>query len=170
MCCTHLYGIFRTNLIASINLHRQHSEHYLAFIVIVFSSTIAALSNFETIGNFLAIGPTVNFFLCILATQMCNRFYESFLEEISIAAKIEDQIELFKRTYINKDNESNYSFANDKSILPTRWLEDRNKYKSSETFVNDFKNRGSNGIICKIFKVLGIANLFFATYILFFLK
>ncbi len=152
-----LYSIFRTNLLGSINLHREHSQHYLMFIAAVITATIVGASQIDKLGKFgilLLIGPLLNIAICFLAVKMADRFYKGFLEEVTVAAKLEDLIGL-TGTRQFKDH---FCYKDEKTIVPDRWVSDRAKFHESEKFVSSFMNRGANFVNRLTFLFVGLIN------------
>lgn len=156
-----LYKIFRNELHISIDLHRQHLQHYLTFITAVFGVSIAGFYQFDLgwLSMILVIGPLINIFICVLAIRMCNRFYEGMLEDITITAKLEELIGL-----LNPRDNKETVFPKDKHILPERWLKGRD-FATSAEFVEKNMDGGVNAITRKIFYILLVINAFLAIMI-----
>ncbi|MCX5815310.1 MAG: hypothetical protein NTX75_03580 [Proteobacteria bacterium] len=162
-----IYEIFRKNLLASMNLHRQHAQHYLTFIAVVTAATIAgfvAMLNANSSKTcFLVVGPIFNVYLSVLAICMCNRYYKGFLEEVSVTAKIEELIGLSTP----HSQRQNSCFKEDETIVPSRWIKGRERFKNSADFVKDNMNRGSNKVLHFTFVGLIIVNIVMAVLIVF---
>jgi hypothetical protein len=152
-----MYDIFRKTLSDSINLHRQHAQHYLTFIAAVMAATIAGLTKYPEphLALFLLAGPMFNILLCWLAIKMCNQFYQGFLEEITVASKLEDLMGLPELRPKNKAS----CFDQDESILPERWIEGRRPFKKSSDFIKCHMNKGSNRVLKLTFWVLASFNI-----------
>src|SRR5208283_4779427 len=135
-----MYDIFRRTLSDSINLHRQHAQHYLTFVAAVMAATIAGLakSSEPHLALFLLAGPIFNIFLCWLAIKMCNQFYQGFLEHVTVTSKLEDLMGL--PAYRPKNATS--CFDQDESILPERWITGRRPFKKSSDFVRCYMKKG----------------------------
>jgi len=151
-----LYKLFRNHLHMSIDLHRQHLQHYLTFITAILGATLVGF--FEvSLGWFsliFLIGPIINISICVLAIKMCDRFYEGMLESITITAKLEDLIGLSKP----RDNKETV-YPKDNYFLPERWLKGRD-FATSAEFVEENMDGGVNDIARKIFIMLSAVNTF----------
>lgn len=159
-----LYSTYKTKLVASINLHRQHAQHYLAFIAAILVATIAGTIKINELGGYailLVAGPILNILLCILAVKMCDRFYEGFLEDVTVTAKLEHEIGLSTESNI-KDG---HVFPQDSIFVPERWLTDMKPYASSTDFINTKMKSGSNRINRITFLLLGITNVLLAIFL-----
>lgn len=156
-----LYKLFRNDLHKSIDLHRQHLQHYLTFITAILGATLVGFFQVSLgwLSMIFVIGPVINIFICMLAIRMCDRFYEGMLEDITITAKLEDLIGLSKP----RDNKETV-YPKDKYILPERWLKGRN-FTTSAEFVEKNMDRGVNHIARNTFYMLLGVNTFFGIMI-----
>ena len=152
-----LYKLFRNHLHVSIDLHRQHLQHYLTFITAILGATLVGFFQVSLgwLSMIFVIGPVINIFTCVLAIKMCDRFYEGMLESITITAKLEDLIGLSKPR-----NNKETVFPKDKYILPERWLKGRN-FATSAEFVEKNMDRGVNDIARITFYMLLVVNILF---------
>jgi len=150
------YKLFRNHLHMSIDLHRQHLQHYLTFITAILGATLVGFFKVSLgwLSLIFVIGPIINIFICVLAIRMCDRFYEGMLESITITAKLEDLIGLSKP----RDNKETV-YPKDNYILPERWLKGRD-FATSAEFVEKNMDRGVNNIARKIFIMLSAINTF----------
>jgi len=157
-----LYKIVRSEEISWLNLHREHAQHYLTFITAVFAVTVGVIYQFKDnpwISLAAAIGPIVNIFLCANAARVCDRFYQRFLEGITLEAKLEALLGFTSpRSGIGVPSESSMPFPEDRYILPERWLESR-QYATAAQFVEANMDGGSNRLMRRIFRLLLIANI-----------
>jgi hypothetical protein len=162
------YKVLRNEQISWLNLHREHAQHYLTFIAAVFAVTLGAVYQIKDNPWLLlatAIGPVVNILLCANASQVCDRFYQRFLEGITIEAKLETLLGFTSpRSGIGVSSESSMPFPQDQYILPERWLESR-QYGTAAQFVETNMDGGANRLMRRVFRLLLIANIALAVAI-----
>jgi hypothetical protein len=156
------YRIVTSEQISWLNLHREYAQHHLTFIAAVFAVTLGAIYQFRDIpwlSLAVAIGPVVNVLLCANARRVCDRFYQRFLEVVTIAAKLEDLLGFASpRSTLGASSESSMPFPQDQHILPDRWLEAR-QYATAVQFVEAKMDAGSNRLLRRIFRLLLVANI-----------
>lgn len=92
---------------------------------------------------------------------MCDRFYEGFLEDVTVTAKLENEIGLSNESNI-KDG---HVFAQDSKFVPERWLTDMKSCDRSTDFIKANMKAGSNRINRITFSLLGIANGLLAIFL-----
>ena len=148
-----------------LNLHRQYSQQYFTLIAAIFATSLLATYHFRGepwLTLIVLIAPIVNILLSVTAIRMCNRFYQRFLEGITIQAKLEPLIGL---TGPRPDEiEASRSFPEDKHILPERWLTGRKQGKAAD-FVQQKMGGGSNRLVQASFYLLLVANVAVASLI-----
>lgn len=161
--------IYRAHLVekaTAINLHRDYSHQYFTLIAAIIGVSAAAVHQFRAEPWLLlvaGIGPMLNVLLCATAIRMCNRFYRGFLEHIAILAKLEARLGLAVPL---RDSIAALPFPDDKFILPERWIQSRDRAKSSAEFVQICMKEGSNRVVRLTFLVLAVANAAFLTGII----
>ena len=152
--------------ISWLNLHYQYSQQYLKLIAAILAISIGAIYQFknEPLIIFTVItGPSLNVLLCITAIKMCNRFYQRFLEGVSIQAKIEPLLGLNNSRYKNKqdnyiENNKKSPFPDDIYYLPERWIESR-KHNTSLEFIKENMKSGANKYVQLSFILLLFVNI-----------
>ena len=155
------YKLIRGEEISWLNLHRQYSQQYLTLISAIFAVSLGALYQFKEDPLLILaviLGLLLNVLLCITAIKMCNRFYQRFLEGVTIQAKIEPLLGLSNPREEKAENATVWPYPNDKYYLPERWLKSRSQ-KSSLDFVNDHMKSGSNKYVQLSFWLLLVANI-----------
>lgn len=156
------YKLIRSEEISWLNLHQQYTQQYLKLISAILAISLGALYQFRTIPFLLIVvivGPSLNIFLCITAIKMCNRFYQRFLECITIQAKIEPLIGIIYKRKKKKNNTPNFFFPKDEYYFPERWLESRKNHNSSLDFIKNQMRSGSNKYVQLSFRLLLGANI-----------
>lgn len=158
-----IYKITKSEEATMLNLHRQYSHQYFTLVAVIFGVTLGVIYQFK--GNLwlmLALfAPFLNILICTSAIRTCNRFYQRFLEGITILIKLEPFIGLTSpRPNKTKESES-LPFPEDKKFLPERWLDSRKQAKATE-FVEENMKSGSNRLVRISFYVLIFANVVIA--------
>ncbi len=77
-----------------LNLHRQTSQQYFVLISAIFAASLTIFFKKGIISNISFFGFFLNISLGFSAIGLCRRFYQRFLEEITITAKLESLIGL----------------------------------------------------------------------------
>ncbi len=113
--------------------------------------------------SLLLIAPIVNILLSYTANRMCNRFYQRYLENVTIQAKLEPLIGLSSPR--PDASEASRPFPEDTHILPERWLTSR-KHGKAKDFVDEKIKGGSNRWVRISFLLLGVFNLLIALVII----
>lgn len=156
------YKLVRSEQISWLNLHREYAQHYSTFIAAVFAVTLGVIYQFKDnpwISLAAAIGPVINILLCVNADRVCDRFYQRFLEGITIQAKLEALLDFTSsRSGMGASSESSMPFPQDRYLLPERWLESR-QYATAAQFVEANMDAGSNRLVRRIFRLLLVANI-----------
>lgn len=155
------YKLIRGEEIPWLNLHRQYSQQYLTLISAIFAVSLGALYHFKEdplLVLAVILGPFLNVLMCVIAIKMCNRFYQRFLEGVTIQVKIEPLLGLSNQREKKAEDDTVWPFPNDKYYLPERLLKSRNQ-RSSLDFVNDHMKSGSNKHVQLSFRLLLVANI-----------
>jgi hypothetical protein len=143
-----------------LELHYRHAERTLALVSAILAVSLLAL--YQTGGGLWAlaviIGPVANMILCYAGPRLCDRFYQRFLEDLTIEAKIEPLVGLSDPRAAGSAG----VFREDQAYLPQRWQEGRGVYKTASEFVKHHMALGANKLIRRVFWVLGFANLLLA--------
>lgn len=148
----------------AINLHRDYSHQYFTLVAAVLGVSAGAIYQFRAepwLVLVVGIGPMLNILLCVVAIRMCDRFYQAFLEHITILAKLEALIGLMTPSQDEDMRVKGLPFPDDKFILPERWLQSRCQATSAE-FVQSNMREGSNRLVRWTFSFLVVANTAFA--------
>jgi hypothetical protein len=149
----------------ALDLHRSYSSQYFALVAAILGASLAAVDHFREQRWFIlavGMGPLFNAMLCATAIRMCNRFYQRFLEHTTVMAKLESLIGL--AAPLEEEGEA-MPFPADKFILPERWIQARDRARSSAEFIQTNMREGSNRVVRWGFIILGGANLVFLVVI-----
>jgi hypothetical protein len=157
-----LYNLFRQENSLWLGKHQQHSQQYFTLIVAILAASIAAISPFSTLHPLLMglimIGPLFNVRLCHIATEVCDRAYQAYLEGLSIQSKLEQIIGLTEARNAPTANQQLLQFPKDEYFLPERWLWVRQKFATATEFVDTGMREGANQKIKQTFEVLAKIN------------
>lgn len=158
-----LYKMFRNEMYAHLNLHREALHRYFAFSAGILAASIAGAIQLQGKGLFsivVLIGPLLNIPLCIFSIRMCDRLYLSVLDRVAIIAKLEAQLKLHEprsRPAAGAEVSIETVMPRDQYILPARWVEV--SAQSTEDFVKRFLHKGINQIAHWTFRSLIGANV-----------
>lgn len=153
---------------AWLNLHRQTSQQYFTLISVIFAALLAAFFKYsdEFMSDLTFFGFLLNILLGVTGMRMCFRYYQRFLEEITIMAKIEPLIGLINTRVKISDNSISV-LPKDESYIPDRWIKSRKGINKSEEFVKNHKRTGSHKYVHWSFIYLISVNAIFIIFILF---
>lgn len=157
-----LYRIHSDGSFRSLDLHRQHAGQYFAIVTPVLAAALAGLYHFSDRTSLLLLmlsAPILNIFVCRLAEDVCDRFYQRFLEEVTVQSKLQALIGLARQRSTPTDASESAPFSGDAHILPERWLMPHSRYRRSADFVRESMNSGSNRGVRRCFRVLLVANI-----------
>jgi hypothetical protein len=165
-----LYKVFRQESPVSLTGYHRSVQQYLTLIAAILGASIAAGSAamvlFRDCPQFALIvllvigliGPGLNSWLCRLAISLSDRSYQTFLETVTILAKLEVLVGLVGERLKGAAEDTSLPFPDDKNIIPDRWLEYQN-YSTAKQFVENYMTRGSNQVVRQTFKILAIAHI-----------
>jgi hypothetical protein len=149
--------------------HQIRVAFYSSIITLLFGGTVAAL--FEATQwyhiMFLALGPVLIIVISALAMDGTSRYYQRFLEAVTIKAKLQEKLGLTKEPYSEKYR---CSYWSSESYIPVRHIESRKNYESSLSFVEDHSRKGYQLYVIRLFRcfqILGILMLVMLIIILY---
>ena len=157
-----LYLAMRSEHVEWISRHSHHFSHYLTLVVAVLAATLGASYHFRETWQGLAavfvaiLGFGANVGLCCVAKRACDRYYQQFLESVTVMAKLEASLELEKRPSGAAD-----PFKDDKYWFPERFRSARRCHKTGESFVEARMNKGVNRTVRATMEILVILNFVF---------
>ena len=125
----------------ALDTHQNRVAFYTSFISAILAITVAG---FIQVGEsihywILLIGPLVTFVISIIALDGTFRFYQLFLEAVSIRAKCEQAIGITDPKQIPKNPPE---YWKDESLLPDRHLNARGSTPSSSKFISQHLSLG----------------------------
>ncbi len=183
-----LYINFQQETHGWLNLHRQHFTQFVTIILAFLTAFLGIFYHFQSQSQItcllkLALASLFSFnvMLSIVGIKVCDRFYQRFLESITIANKLY----LLLKNGIGdidlkiKNNEDIYK--NDSHLFPNRWINATKNYektdklnsknrKEQKGFVEDHMWKGSNRYIRITFIILGIINTIAVVALIFYPK
>jgi hypothetical protein len=163
-----LYLAMRSEHFEALKEHRAHFSHYLTLVMAVLTVTGAAVFELHrsavcplVVGAVASIGFLTNIILCIVASLVCNRYYEAFLEAVTVMAKLEAWLHLEARpSPAGNSGGTSVPFPNDADLFPDRYRRDRALHKSEASFVKAARWKGANRLVMLTMGLLAFANLF----------
>ncbi len=158
-----LYKLFRGEYVDAFTLHKDALQHYLAFTTGILVATIAGILQIFGKGWFgliILVGSILNTVACILAINMCNRYYVGVLERITILSKLESRLGLQDQINSRQKKKANI-FSDDLYFLPERWINGTD-YSTSSDFIKGNLNKGVNRVARQSFHFLILINIVLA--------
>ena len=163
-----LYLAIRSEHVEFLKEHTEHFSHYLTLVMAVLTVTGAAVFQLDqsevcplAVGAVASIGFVTNIGLCYVAIKVCSRYYQAFLEAVSVMAKLEASLHLEARPTPGAENSGGASvpFPSDVDLFPDRYRRDRALYKSEASFVKAATCKGVNRLVIVTMCLLALANL-----------
>jgi len=161
-----LYLETRSRQVKQMDRHSTQFEHYLTLITAILAVTFGLatqliISGVETpvpwVGVFAVF--SVNSCLGYIGTKSCDRSYQRFLEEASIAAKLERYFGLSSERPRPADPKGELApFREDKRLVPDRWWDGVKEYETSEAFKLDKMSKGVNKHVRSVLWLLSAVN------------
>ncbi len=140
---------------------------FITIIISMFTGTIISIFFYASNEYFIltSVGPITALCLSILGKQTCKRFYQRYLEDITVVKKLEDELDPSRKNIA--------VFPNDKSILPVRWRRhlDDPELKDGADFIKTRLDGGVNRYSNYVFKMsillasLGFIFIWYIVYI-----
>jgi len=134
-----------------VDAHQDRIAFYMGLITAILAAIGAGILQASEWYHFLAlcIGPILIFVVSKNAQSGIARFYQRFLETVTIRAKIEQELKLTQQSSNNLDATHLY-WASEPIIAP-RHFNSRRAYDSSETFVKEQLKKGYHSITMRLF-------------------
>ena len=147
---------------SDLALHHQYSKLYFTLITTLLVISLGVVYNFIN-APWALLAPTLacmlNSLFCYTAISVCNRYYLTFLESITIKAKLEPLVGLTEARPDEMTRSELPAFPADKFIIPERWLRDRKEYTTAKAFVEGKMKAGANRLIRLSFYFLLFLNI-----------
>jgi hypothetical protein len=128
------------------SLHHTVLAFFTGLISAVLTATVAGLLQATTwfAVAAIAVGPAVMLALCRIADFGTSRFYQRFLEAITMRAKAEQALGLSNRPNYPPSNHGIPPMWTEEPLIPIRHLRSRSQYSSSDEFVRGQLDRGGD--------------------------
>lgn len=123
-----------------LDAHQKRVTFYSSLISAVLVATVAGVMKADSALEYvlLLIGPAVVFALALLAHTGTFRFYQRFLEAVTVRAKLEQQLGLTQpRVTDTSENE----YWPEEPFVATRHIRSR-RTKTSEEFIKKYSRQG----------------------------
>jgi hypothetical protein len=161
-----LYLETRSRQVKQMDRHSTQFEHYLTVIMAILAVTVGVATQLVKDGNVapvLWIGVCmvlgVNSYLAYIGEKSCDRSYQRFLEEASIAAKLERYFGLSSERPRPADVQSELEpFPGDDCLVPDRWRSEVRGYRTSEEFKIRKMPEGVNKQARRVLRMLMVLN------------
>lgn len=131
-----LYTSFKDDARGWLSLYRQHFSQFVTIILAILAVSVTALHNLRDQTLLLvlvALGPTLNVVLGVLAIRVCRKYYLRYWEHEAVSYKLFDLMD--KDHQINKRlAEGKGLFPQDQHLFPGRWIKRASKYATAEEF------------------------------------
>ena len=162
-----LYLAIRSEHVEFLKQHAEHFSHYLTLVMAVLTVTLAGVFQLHqsmvcplVVGAVASIGFPTNIVLCIVASLVCNRYYEAFLEAVTVMAKLEALLEVeIIPSRAERPGGPWVCFPNDVGLFPSRYGKDRDLRKTEASFVKAARWKGVNLLVIVTMCLLAFANL-----------
>ena len=150
-----LYLGIRSERIEFLKQHCEHFSHYLTLVMAVLTVTLAGVFTLHqsgvlplVVGAVASIGFLSNIGLCVVAILVCRRYYQAFLEAVTVMAKLEAllDVETIPSRGERPGGASVY-FPDDAGLFPSRYRKDRDVHKTEASFVKAALWNGVNLLI-----------------------
>ena len=151
-----LYDIFVKEEQHFLESHQTRVKFYTSIISALLVATVAGILKSTEWHHYLLmlVGPTLSFFVSVIALDGTFRLYQRFLESVSMRAKIEQIIGMTKQTKFQEDNVPSY--WDNESIVPPRHLQSRIESKSTENFIKTYSKKGYHRSTHHLFRIFQI--------------
>lgn len=135
-----------------LEAHQKRIAFYSGIVTALVAATIAGLFKATNWYQLLILctGPILIFLIANIAIDGTFRFYQRFIETITIRAKLEQELGLTKSHSDTPDEIELYWGS--ESIIPPRHIESRKKYESSKLFIDDNLKKGYHFWTIRLFR------------------
>jgi hypothetical protein len=162
-----LYLAMRSEHFEALKQHGEHFSHYLTLVMAVLTVTGAAVFQLHearvcpvAVGGVALTGSVINIALCYVAIKVCNRYYEAFLEAVTVMAKLESSLHLEARPLgAGSSTDASGPFPKDVDLFPGRYRKARARYSTEARFVRAATCKGVNLLVMLTMGLLALANL-----------
>jgi hypothetical protein len=162
-----LYLAIRSEHVEWLKQHCEHFSHYVTLVMAVLTVTLAGVFQLHqsivcplVVGSVASIGFLTNIGLCIVAILVCSRYYQAFLEAVTVMAKLEASLELETRpSGAGRPRGASVYFPDDVGLFPSRYGKNRDPHKTEASFVRAAMLKGVNLLVIVTMSLLAFANL-----------
>jgi len=155
-----LYLASRSYEVEWLNHYLTQFQHYLTLVLAILAITLGAGYHFlvsqpgvSWLWWIVGGASALNAFIAIAALKACDRSYQRFLEEVTIAAKLEGVFGYDEHRPNDHHQEDNgprspqgspKPFPDDRRLIPDRWVESRAEYRKGTNFRQAKMKTGAN--------------------------
>ena len=127
-----------------LDAHQNRVAFYCGILSALFAGTVAGffqVSEWPYLA-FLCVGPMLIFFVSKIAIDGTFRFYQLYLESVTVRAKIEQELGLTRKPSVTVDANVTDSYWQSEPLIPPRHLKDRKESNSAQNFIEERKTKG----------------------------
>ena len=152
-----------------LDAHQSRATFYSGFISALVVGTVAGLLRANDWKQLVAIcaGPILIFIISKIALKGCFRFYQRYIETVTIRAKIEQELGL-TRCQLDNTDETDFYWQSE-PIIPFRHINSRKTYNTSDDFIKQFIDKGyqhCTKVLFWWFQILSIVIFFWILYLI----
>jgi hypothetical protein len=135
-----------------IDAHQSRIVFYMGLLPALVAGISAGILQASEWYHFaaLSIGPILIFVISRNAQDGTFRFYQRFLEAITVRAKIEQELGLTKQH--SKQSNKNGNYWSSEPFIAARHIKSRTAYESSETFIKYNSDKGYQKLTVQLFR------------------
>jgi hypothetical protein len=137
-----------------IEAHQNRVAYYSGLATAIIAGLAAGLFQSSEWYHYaaLTIGPVMLCAISIIAREGTFRLYQRFLEAVTVRAKLEQALDLTKKSFQTQDSEGLYWKS--EPIIAHRHIESRRAYNTSDEFIRQHAEKGYHGVTLRLFRGL----------------
>jgi hypothetical protein len=137
-----------------IEAHQDRVAYYSGLATAIIAGVAAGLFQSSEWYHYaaLTIGPVMLCAISIIARAGTFRLYQRFLEAVTVRAKIEQELDLTRKSA--EDNDSEERYWKSEPIIGNRHISSRQAFTTSEEFIKAHSEKGYHGVTLGLFKGL----------------
>ena len=157
-----LYEVHEKERIAALDLHYRNRNYYMTLVSALLTIFVGGMLQFyQEFSSFILFAIPISIIvLSELAKRSMDRYYQRFLENIVILAKVEHLWGLDGSVRKTEHKSTEILWSEDKQFILDRWFRDRCKNQSSEQFVKERMSLGDNRYAHWVFSLIEVITIF----------
>lgn len=148
-----------------LEAHQKRFAFFSSLISAILAATIAGIMRADASLDFITLlfGPALIFVFALIGRAGTFRFYQRFLETITIRAKTEQILGLANPRELVRHQDDHWAAE---PIIPDRHLKIRKDFASSEEFIERMKNEGYQKSVNQVFLFFKAVAIFLAALLI----